>query len=134
MTASTLPAAANPADGPCAGQMARLRIALLDCVTPEDIVTITRAMIKKAADGSLGAAKLVFSYVLGKPEPASDPNRSVAEPVKPQPERKITPEQEKSVEAMYQALYGETPPSPNGDKRQRRDSGPLSALANLAKK
>lgn len=133
MTASTLPATENPitSGNPCAGQMTRLRMALLDCVTPEDIVAIAKAMIAKAAEGSLGAAKLVFSYVLGKPEAASNTHEPA---MPPPPVRKTTPEQEKSVEAMYQALYGETPPSPHGDKRPRRDSGPLSALANLAKK
>src|SRR5688500_19986823 len=38
----------------------------------------------------------------------------------------LTPEQEKSVEAMYQALYGDTP-SPNGNKRKGKDERRPSA-------
>lgn len=116
-------ALANPA---LAGQVARLRTALLDCVTPEDIVTIVRAMITKAAEGSLGAARLVFSYVLGKPV-AHETAEGAREAVKPAAvaPKPLTPEQEKSMEAMYQALYGETLP---GVRKPTPNDAPPSAL------
>lgn len=110
-------------DKPCAQQVTRLRTALLNCVTPEDIVTIAQAMIKKAAEGSLGAARFVFSYVLGKPGTREAEESAVMKPEQSAVGTKpLTREQEKSVEAMYQALYGENPPSPNGDKRKGKDA------------
>lgn len=137
MSASTLtsPAALSTR---WVGQMTQLRTALLNCVTPEDIVAIAQAMIKKAAEGSLGAAKLIYSYALGKPE-ASRSNHAETPALNPQPERKAapakptTPEQEKSVEAVYHALYGDTPPSPNGNKRERKDARPLSLSEHFGK-
>lgn len=146
MTALANPAAENPraANGPIAvgnpaARMAQLRMALLNTVTPEDIEKIAKAMIAKAAEGSLGAAKLVFSYVLGKPEPAPESNRAGAaellggSALTALADVKLTPEQEKSIEAVYQALYGESPPSPNGNKRERKDATP-SAVGQSVKK
>ena len=137
MSASTLtsPAALST---PWAGKMTQLRTALLNCVTPEDIVTIAQAMIKKAAEGSLGAARLIYSYALGKPEAAPDRHRD--SPPMPQPARNAataakptTPDQEKSIEAIHQALYGEMPPSANGNKRDRKGAGPPSLSEHFGK-
>lgn len=49
-------------------KMQRLQRALFDAVTGEDIAAISRKMQEKAQEGSVAAAKLVFSYVFGRPE------------------------------------------------------------------
>src|SRR5262245_28475359 len=45
--------------------------ALYRSVTAEDVAAIGKAMIQKAKDGHFGAAKLIFAYVLGKPQRAA---------------------------------------------------------------
>jgi hypothetical protein len=57
---------------PFARQSAALRQALLNAVTPEDISAITAALLDKARQGDVAAAKLVFAYKLGKPAAAVD--------------------------------------------------------------
>lgn len=51
-------------------KMVRLRQALLEAVTPEDVSTIAQKMLEKAKEGSVAAAKLVFGYVFGRPDKA----------------------------------------------------------------
>ena len=60
---------------PFARQVAALRRALIDAITEEDIKDIATAMLIKARAGDVAAAKLVFSYVLGRPAEAPDPDR-----------------------------------------------------------
>jgi hypothetical protein len=55
-------------------QVAAFRQALLNCVTEEDIIAVTRAIIEEAKDGNIAAAKLLFQYVFGKPGPAAPMN------------------------------------------------------------
>jgi hypothetical protein len=59
---------------PFARQSAALRRALLNAVTDQDISDITAALLDKARQGDVAAAKLVFSYTLGKPAAAVDPD------------------------------------------------------------
>jgi hypothetical protein len=53
-------------------RVAALKLALLNCVTEEDIVAIAKAVIEEAKAGNIPAAKLIFQYVLGKPGTAAD--------------------------------------------------------------
>jgi hypothetical protein len=53
-------------------RLAALRQALLKCVTEEDIVAITKAVIEEAKAGNMAAAKLLFQYVFGKPGSAPE--------------------------------------------------------------
>ena len=62
---------------PFARKVAQLRKAILDNVTEEDLLAIVEAL--KAKEGSVGAAKLLLSYALGKPAPAPDPDRLVGQ-------------------------------------------------------
>src|ERR1700722_8743788 len=55
---------------PFARQTAALRQALTSAVTPQDIADIAAKLLEKAKQGDVPAAKLVFSYALGKPTPA----------------------------------------------------------------
>jgi hypothetical protein len=59
---------------PFARQTAALRKALVEAVTPEDITQIAHTLMILAKQGDLGACKLLFSYVLGKPQAAVDPD------------------------------------------------------------
>jgi hypothetical protein len=60
---------------PFARQVAALRSALVNKVTPEDIEDIVIILLLKAKQGDLAAVKLLFSYVLGKPADTVDPDR-----------------------------------------------------------
>ncbi len=60
---------------PFARQVAALRKALVDAVTPRDIQEVAAALIARAKEGNVQAAKLLLSYAIGKPEPAPQPDR-----------------------------------------------------------
>src|SRR5437870_2425542 len=59
---------------PYARQTAALRKALVNAVTPEDIEEIAQALKEKARQGDVAASKLLFSYLMGKPAAAVDPD------------------------------------------------------------
>jgi hypothetical protein len=59
---------------PFARQTARLRQAMLDAVSPEDMQAVIGALKKKAADGDVAAAKLLLSYCIGKPTAPENPD------------------------------------------------------------
>jgi hypothetical protein len=59
---------------PFARQTAALRRALVNAVTETDITDIAAALLDRARQGDVAACKLVFSYTLGKPAPAADPD------------------------------------------------------------
>jgi len=48
---------------------------MLNAITPEDIAAIVQALIAQARKGDKAAARLVFTYALGRPSPAVDPDR-----------------------------------------------------------
>jgi hypothetical protein len=60
---------------PYARQVAVLRRALLQLVTEEEITAIAKALLEQAKKGNVSAAKLLFSYTLGQPAKAVDPDR-----------------------------------------------------------
>jgi hypothetical protein len=60
---------------PFAREVAALRQEFLKAVTGEDVSGIARAMIQKAKEGDVAAAKLVLQYTLGKPAGTVDPDR-----------------------------------------------------------
>jgi hypothetical protein len=60
---------------PYARQVAALRKAAIEAVTPDDIRDIINALKQKAKSGDLAAAKLLLSYSIGKPQAAPDPDR-----------------------------------------------------------
>ena len=60
---------------PFARQVAALRKALLDAVTPEDLAEVTKALLAKAKAGDVPAARVLLGYLLGKPIPTVDPDR-----------------------------------------------------------
>jgi hypothetical protein len=55
--------------------VAKLRLALLESVTPEDIQAIAQTLTQLAKEGDVQAAKLVLAYTIGKPVAAADPDR-----------------------------------------------------------
>lgn len=52
---------------PHAAQVGRLRSALLDAVTEDDMRQIVAALVEKAKGGSIQAARVLFDRVLGQP-------------------------------------------------------------------
>ena len=60
---------------PYARQVAELRKQMLNAVTSEQIQAIILAMVQKAIEGSVPAARLVLSYTLGKPMESMNPDR-----------------------------------------------------------
>ena len=60
---------------PYARQVAALRKVILNRLTEQDLLAITEALLAKAKEGSVGAAKLLLAYALGKPASAPDPDR-----------------------------------------------------------
>src|SRR5437773_5999495 len=88
----TDPAAQTPANGhdakgrftrgnpggpgnPFARRVAALRKVIIDRLTEEDLLAITEALLAKAKEGSVSAAKLLLAYGIGKPASAPDPDR-----------------------------------------------------------
>jgi hypothetical protein len=59
---------------PFARQSAALRQALCDAVSEEDIQELAQELLAQAKAGNLAAMKLLFSYVIGRPAPAVDPD------------------------------------------------------------
>src|SRR5436305_1991714 len=57
---------------PFARQVAAMRQEFLKAASKEDIAEIARAMIAKAKEGDVAAAKVVLQYTLGKPAAAVD--------------------------------------------------------------
>ena len=60
---------------PYARQVAALRKVILKSVTEEDLLAIVEALKAKAREGSVGAAKLLLAYAIGKPASVPDPDR-----------------------------------------------------------
>ena len=52
---------------PLAGQIAKLRAALIRAIDARDVAEIMRGVIERAKSGDLAAAKLVLSYCAGEP-------------------------------------------------------------------
>src|SRR5437773_444162 len=88
----TDPAAQTPANGhdakgrftrgnpggpgnPFARRVAALRQVIINRLTEEDLLAITEALLAKAKEGSVSAAKLLLAYGIGKPASAPDPDR-----------------------------------------------------------
>jgi hypothetical protein len=59
---------------PFARRTAAMRKALCDAVNEEDLRQIAEALKRKAKEGDVAAARLVLSYVVGRPEATVDPD------------------------------------------------------------
>src|SRR5438132_7163039 len=62
-------------DNPFARRVAALRKVILNRLTEENLLAVTEALLAKAKEGSVGAAKLLLAYAIGKPASAPDPDR-----------------------------------------------------------
>src|SRR5437868_13316667 len=60
---------------PFARRVAALRKVILDRVSEEDLLAITEALLVRAKEGSVTAAKLLLAYAIGKPASAPDPDK-----------------------------------------------------------
>lgn len=68
------PGNAGGPGNPFARRVAQFRRVLCETVTDEDIQAVARALIVKAQEGDVAAARLLFSYTIGQPAPAVDPD------------------------------------------------------------
>src|SRR5690242_13277475 len=64
---------------PFAGQVARLRKAALEVVTPEDMQSVFRVLLLRAQTGHLASMQLLFAYTIGKPVKTVDPDEVLDE-------------------------------------------------------
>jgi len=53
---------------PLAAHVAALRRALLDAVSPQALKDVVKALLSAAKAGDVGAAKLLLTYTLGRPQ------------------------------------------------------------------
>jgi len=60
---------------PFARQVAALRKVIINRLTEEDLLAVTEALLARAKEGNVSAAKLLLGYALGKPAAAPDPDR-----------------------------------------------------------
>lgn len=69
---------------PHAGQVAKLRSALLDAVSATDVEEIIQGVLKRAKEGDLRAAKMLLDYSIGRPRPAAElPDESTSNMTNP---------------------------------------------------
>jgi len=81
------------ADGiPFARQVAALRTAMVNAVTPQDIQAITARLVQEARDGDKAATKILFQHAIGKPQPAVNPDRLDIEEMRTYLEASFPPE------------------------------------------
>src|SRR5262245_48902085 len=66
---------------PHARQVAALRQRLLAKVTAEEMDAILDALLQRAREGNVAAAKLILQYTLGRPLEGRDPDRLDADEV-----------------------------------------------------
>ncbi len=59
---------------PYARRVAELRRVMLECVTAQEMEIIVGELLVQAKNGKLGAIKLLFQYVLGKPPATVNPD------------------------------------------------------------
>jgi hypothetical protein len=85
---------------PFARKVAELRQALVNFVTEDDMKHVAFILKEKAMGGDLAAIKLLFQYVLGKPQPAPDPDRLDVD------EWQKTQEQSRPPEEMSKVMNG----------------------------
>jgi hypothetical protein len=82
---------------PFARRTAQFRKVLLEMVTDEDIQAAARKLIEQARAGDLAAIRLLFSYTIGKPAAAVDPDRVDVEEWKLLQEGSVAPQQMNGV-------------------------------------
>ena len=70
-----LPGNGGGPGNPFARRTAAVRKRLLDRVTDDDVDQLVDALLAKAKSGDVPALRLAFSYLVGKPEAAQDPDR-----------------------------------------------------------
>ena len=77
---------------PYARHVASLRTALAEAVTPDDVRAIAARLVASSRNGDNTATKLLFQYVLGKPQPAVDPDRLAIEAFRTLQQSAVPPE------------------------------------------
>ena len=55
-------------------KLAANRAAVLQAVTPDAVGKLAKKLLRRALDGDLAAAKIIFAYAVGRPDVAADPD------------------------------------------------------------
>ncbi len=64
---------------PYARRVAQLRAMIADAVTDEDLLAIVGALVERAKEGDVVAARELFNRLVGRPPEAIDPDRKEME-------------------------------------------------------
>ena len=86
---------------PFARKCAAFRAALMEAVTEQDIKDIAAKLRDDAKAGDKAAVKLLFQYVIGKPQPAVDPDTLDLQEMRTFAANSLPPE---AIEQMQQAV------------------------------
>ncbi|MDZ4685022.1 MAG: hypothetical protein SH850_08020 [Planctomycetaceae bacterium] len=73
-----LPGNAGGPGNPHAGRVSKLRAALLNAITEDDITAVAKAIVESAKLGDVAAAKLLFERCLGRPGAGDDSDDQAA--------------------------------------------------------
>ena len=115
---------------PNASLTAKLRQVMLECLSEADLALIFKALIEKAKEGNVQAAKMVLHYTVGKPGAAEAPSpNGVFRTVDPSPNGPIGAEVEESElpAPSLNGVFTAVDPSRDGENSQNADnSGPLA--------
>ncbi|HEY3323424.1 MAG TPA: hypothetical protein VGP72_23415 [Planctomycetota bacterium] len=85
---------------PFAARVAKLRLQMLGSVSEDDMRSIVAAVVAKAKAGDLAAARVVFDYLVGKPQITVDPDRVDLDG------EALASEKQRRETAKYQASMG----------------------------
>jgi hypothetical protein len=121
------------AGNPLGRRVAEMRQILIDALTDDAVRKIADALVERAQEGSVSAAKLLLSYALGKPPAAAEDDRAnarsdrafpagmnpaarqaAAPAAPPVPQGRKSPASRKAMKRMLQDLRRGKAPSPNG--------------------
>ena len=92
---------------PLARQIGRLRSALHEALTVEDLGRVVRAMVKKAQAGDVAAARLCLEYALGKPmqgSAAAALDAECAQQLSDEALSALSPEEQLLLLGLYQKM------------------------------
>ncbi len=101
-----LPGCAGGPGNPHSRQIGRLKAALHEALSEDAIAAVALAMLQKAKDGDVAAAKLVLAYAIGKPVAGSAANVVDSEITEKLLAERLRPDELETLLALYQKAEG----------------------------
>jgi hypothetical protein len=96
-------------------QVARLKAALYESITPDDVHALMRRMLDEALAGNVAAARLVVEHTLGKPLPGSTASALDAELAEQYSLDLLSSDELHALLALYQKMQRPTRPDDRGE-------------------